>query len=84
MRSSSLALVHRYAPYEDKVYSAFDPLLLIAGQSLAFIADQPFKYLGRKIWATLSEALQRSEVMDRLQFLLRTVEEKPLTGMMKA
>jgi hypothetical protein len=76
--------VHRYVPYEDKIYSAFDPELTISGQPLEFIADKPFKYLGRKVYASLDESIQRADVEARLQFLLETVDGKPILGMMKA
>lgn len=32
---------HTYQPYEDLVYSAFDPLLTVSGELVGFIADQP-------------------------------------------
>jgi hypothetical protein len=56
----------------------------VSGERVGFIADQPFKYLGRKIYATLNETVQRTETLERLKFLLGAVDAKPLLGAMKA
>ena len=56
--------------------SAYDPLLAVSGEPVGFIADQPFKYLGRKIYATLNETLQRRQTLERLKVLLSVVDGK--------
>ena len=70
--------VHTFEPYQNLVYSAFDPRLLIAGQTLEFIKDQAFKFLGRKIFLFLDKQSQRCETRQRLLELLEIVDKCPL------
>ena len=74
---------HQFVPFQDLGYSAFDPLLRIAGEMLGFLETAMFKYLGRKVNLTLEESEQREETTERLTYFLETVEQKPLLGAMK-
>jgi hypothetical protein len=74
---------HRFQPYQDLTYSAFDPELMIAGEMLIFIAETPFKYLGRKFYVSLTEHAQKEETRTKLLKMLHSVEKTALSGRYK-
>ena len=41
---------------DQNTYSAFDPKLTIAGCTVTFIAYDPFRFLGRLMYANISDA----------------------------
>lgn len=75
--------VHQYVPHTDLVYSPFDPKLYISNAALTFIADSPFKFLGRKIYVHLTEHAQLKETADTLVTMLTMVDALLLSGPMK-
>ena len=51
---------------------------------ISFIGDNPFKFLGRKIVATLSETAQRLEMIRLLEKYFAIVDAQFLKGAAKA
>jgi hypothetical protein len=79
--------VTKYTAYQDRVYSSYDPLLLVYGKPSSFIGhdkDSMFKYLGMWIQANLKSDLIRQKVKDMLTGLLERLDKLLLTGAMKA
>ena len=67
----------------DKTYSAFDPELVISGSQISFIAHVPFKFLGRIIFANLSDADQRDKVITQFKADMEKVDTIQLKGIAK-
>ena len=70
-------------PTDQKTYSAFDPKLTIAGCTVTFIADDPFKCLGRLMYANLSDTEQRKLVITQMTTDMQTIDNTPLKGIAK-
>ena len=64
-------------------YSAFDPQLVVSGKQIDFIRDDPFKYLGVKVYADFSISKIKEETIEKLQSLLALVDGTKLVGWMK-
>ena len=61
-------------------YSAFDPKLTISNIPIPFIGDNPFKFLGRKLFASLSETAQRRETIHLFEKYLSIIDAQFLNG----
>lgn len=68
---------------KSKHYKTFDPELHLGGERIGFIGHQLFKFLGRKISASLSDAQVRDEVEKALTEWLEKVDASLITGPMK-
>jgi hypothetical protein len=82
----------RFTPYSDKRYSAFDPLLTIAGEKIRFLVDlsikdefkqSHFKFLGRWIDVSLQENKIEDRVKEMFQEDMKLVRNSKLNGFMK-
>jgi hypothetical protein len=80
-----------YTPSTSTVYSAYDPLLTIAGQPIAFLLNpsipgfkgRHFKFLGRWISGSLTEREVKEKVRLEYLDLMSTVEKSNINGLMK-
>ena len=68
---------------DQTTYSAFDPKLNIGGCKVTFIEDDPFKFLGRLIFATLSDTEQRANLITKMTTDMHTIDQTPLKGIAK-
>jgi hypothetical protein len=68
-------LKHRYTPY--------DPELTVAGQNIGFIAEEPFKFLGWKVYHHLGESDQKKAVRDCFEKHMDLVDKSNVHGFMK-
>ena len=64
-------------PYATR-FSAFDPTLTISGCEIAFLAHNPFKFLGRVIFTDLSDVTQRASVFTQLPADMPLIYTTPL------
>ena len=64
-------------------YAPFDPQLRIAGQPVEFIADQPFKFLGWKVFYHLKEHTQKEEVEAAFRKKMEIANAACIHGFMK-
>ena len=72
---------------QETQYSCFDPLLVIDNKNIGFIGnDDPpiFKYLGRFVQFDLKEDKIKKQLGEKLEKMLKLVDETPLEGRMKA
>ena len=72
---------------QETQYSCFDPLLVIDNKNIAFIGnDDPpiFKYLGRFVQFDLKEDMIKKQLDQKLDKMLKLVDDAPLEGRMKA
>ena len=72
----------KFAPVSDTRYSAYDPMLSISGQSIPFLGDEPFKFLGRKM-STKKDSHNRAEIKGNFIKNLELVAKANITGPMK-
>ena len=72
----------KFTPISDTRYSAYDPVLTISGQSVPFLGDEPFKFLGRKM-STKKDSHNRAEIKENFIENLRLVGKANITGPMK-
>ena len=72
----------KFTPVSDRRYSAYDPMLSISGQSIPFLGDEPFKFLGRKL-STKKESHNRAEIREHFINNLELVDKANITGPMK-
>ena len=72
----------KLTPVSDTRYSAYDPMLSISGQSIPFLGDEPFKFLGRKM-STKRDGNNRAEIKGNLIKNLELVGKANITGPMK-
>jgi hypothetical protein len=80
MTSFTPGHAHRYVAHQPLIYSTYDPVLTISGEQIGFIADEPFKHLGRKIYGVLSEQNQQEETATKLRDMLTAVDALPIRG----
>ncbi len=59
---------------DEKTYSAFDPKLIFAGSPIAFIGKDPFKSLGRLVFATLSDSHQRKQLIQQVKDNMQIID----------
>ena len=71
-----------FTPVSGTKYSAFNPKLSISGQSIPFLGDEPFKFLGRKI-SGKKDGHNRIEIKDSLIKNLDKTDKANITGPMK-
>ena len=69
---------------ETKTYSSFDPKLIISGSLINFIGLSPFKFLGGKVFADLSDSAIRHEVTQMFNSYFNTIDALFLKGTAKA
>ena len=74
---------HRYVAHQNTRYSSYDPKLTVSGSPITFIADEPFKHLGRKLYATLTDEHIKEEVLEKLKSMLKVVDDLPVRGTFK-
>ena len=68
----------------DKTYSAFDHALHIINTLIQYIGDDPFKFLGRHIYADLSEQKQKDAFIESYESYFDTIDSLFLKGIAKA
>ena len=73
----------RDADADDKTFSAFDPHLNISGCIIAFLADDPFKFLGRVFFSNLSDSTQRSLLLQQVKKDMTKLDKIPIKGIAK-
>jgi len=74
----------KFSPhFKHLKYSAYDPLLAVSGKQIDFIRDDPFKYLGVKVYADFSLLKVRQETSEKLHSHLVLVDDTKLEGWMK-
>ena len=64
-------------------YTAYDPQLTIDGQQIAYIHDQPMRFLGKLFYADLKDDGIRQMINQKLSSMLRTTDSSKLNGIMK-
>ena len=65
-----MRLTHTTA-HSKSHYGPFDPKLTIAGESIQYLGDHDFKYLGRQMNTQLSENTCRNDIKTILVALLK-------------
>ena len=71
-----------FTPISGTRYSAYNPMLSISGQSVPFLGDEPFKFLGRKI-SINKDSHNRAEIKENFTKHLALVGKANITGPMK-
>ena len=71
-----------YTPMSETGYSAYDPKLSVSGQSIPFLGDEPFKFLGRKI-SSKKSSIRRAEIKENFIKDLEITNRANITGPMK-
>ena len=72
----------QFTPVSETRYSAYDPKLCVSGQSIPFLGDEPFKFLGRKISAK-KNGTNRAEIKESFIENLEITNKANITGPMK-
>ena len=80
----SLGLAYRPAPLGGTSFQPFDPQLSIHGETLRYLGVVFFKFLGRKIFASLSEQPQADALSKYLDDSLNLIDGLPISGPSKA
>jgi hypothetical protein len=65
-----------------KRYTPFDPGLIVSGKKIGFIAHEPFKFLGWKVYQHLGESNQKQEVKEIFEKLMKLVDNLHIHGFM--
>ena len=73
----------RDADADEKTFSAFNPHLTISGCAIVFLANDPFKCLGRVLFSDLSDSNQRSLLLQQITNDMTKVDAIPLKGIAK-
>ena len=60
-----------------------DPHLTIGGASMKWIADKPFKFLGKQICTDGSDKAARKLLLQKFEKYVAKIDEAPLTGSQK-
>ena len=60
-----------------------DPLLTIAGTFMKWIANSPFKFLGKQVCTDGSDKAARKLLMQKFEEYVTKIDETPLTGSQK-
>ena len=60
-----------------------DPLLTIAGTFMKWIANSPFKFLGKQVCTDGSDEAARKLLMQKFEEYVAKIDEAPLTGSQK-
>jgi hypothetical protein len=71
-------------PHHGKSYGAYDPGLTINEQPMNFLSNGSFKYVGRKIYATLKERDIMNDLRKKFESWMAKVDSTPITGASKA
>lgn len=66
-----------------KTYTPFDPGLKVAGKNIEFIAHDPFKFLGWKVYHHLGEKIQKQEIRQMFEDNMVLVDKSHIHGFMK-
>lgn len=74
----------RFIDPEGKSFGAFDPKATVNGSLLPFIGDDLFKFLGRKISASLKDSVVLEELWTIFQEKMKTVDDQLINGPSKA
>jgi hypothetical protein len=80
----SVALAYQQGADGAMSFQPFDPKLTIKDVPIPFLGDKSFKFLGRQIYASLSEQDQASQVETRLVKQLQDIDCLLLSGPSKA
>ncbi|XP_063681930.1 uncharacterized protein LOC134816860 [Bolinopsis microptera] len=67
----------------DGTYQAYDPEILIDGQIISYVGNNPIKFLGHWIYVDLGLNDTKQQIEDKLKTLFQTVDECGLNGVMK-
>ena len=67
----------------DKTFSAFDPGLTISGSKITFLANEPFRFLGRILFSDLSDSNQRACLLTQIAEYMALVDTTPLKAIAK-
>ena len=68
----------------SKSYSSYDSRLSIAGTPIPFIADEPFKFLGRRVYEDLDERVEQRKLVDSFEDQLLLIDRDSTSGPQKA
>ena len=60
-----------------------DPLLTIAGTFMKWIANSPFKFLGKQVCTDGCDKAARKLLMQKFEEYVTQIDETPLTGSQK-
>ena len=60
-----------------------EPLLIIAGAPMKWIANKPFKFLGKQIRTDGSDKAARKLLLQKFKEYVTKIDETPLTGSQK-
>ena len=64
-------------------FTPFDPELIVSGKKIGFIAHEPFKFLGWKVYHDLGESNQKQDVQDTFERHMKVVDNLHVHGFMK-
>ena len=65
------------------IFTPFDPQLIVAGKQIGFIAHEPFKFLGWKVYHHLGESNQKQVVKETFEEHMQLVDDLHIHGFMK-
>jgi hypothetical protein len=74
----------KYVRLLNNAFTPFDPKLRIAGETIAFITEHYFKFLGWKVYHDLSEKKQKQQIFDEFCQNMSIVDSAYIHGFMKA
>ena len=67
----------------DGTYQSYDPEIVIDGQTISYVGNNPIKFLGHWIYVDLGLNDTKQRIEDKLKALFQTVDECGLNGVMK-
>ena len=67
----------------DGTYQYYDPEILIDGQTISYVGNNPIKFLDHRIYVDLGLNDTKQRIEDKLKTLFQTVDECGLNSVMK-